>query len=84
MWKKYRKRVLLAMASQAFAQLNGINVISYYAPRVFEEAGWIGRDAILMAGVNAIIYLFSTVPTWFLVDRWGRRAILMSGGVVVS
>lgn len=84
MWKKYKKRVLLAMASQGFAQLNGINVISYYAPRVFEEAGWIGRDAILMAGINAIIYLASTVPPWFLVDRWGRRAILMSGGVVVS
>lgn len=37
-----------------------------------------------MAGINALIYLLSTVPTWFLVDRWGRRAILMSGGVVVS
>ncbi|KAH8120440.1 general substrate transporter [Phellopilus nigrolimitatus] len=84
MWKKYKKRVLLAMSSQAFAQLNGINVISYYAPRVFEEAGWIGRDAILMAGINAVIYLLSTVPTWFLVDRWGRRAILMSGGSVMA
>ena len=47
------------------------------------EAGWIGRDAILMTGINAIIYLASTIPPWFLVDRWGRRAILMSGGVVV-
>ncbi|KAI5123777.1 hypothetical protein M0805_000366 [Coniferiporia weirii] len=84
MWIKYKKRVLLAMASQAFAQLNGINVISYYAPRVFEEAGWLGRDAILMAGINAFIYLLSTVPTWFLVDRWGRRAILMSGGAVMA
>lgn len=26
------------------------------------EAGWIGRDAILMTGINAIIYLLSTVP----------------------
>ncbi len=25
MWKKYKRRVLLAMSSQAFAQLNGIN-----------------------------------------------------------
>ncbi|KAL0565185.1 hypothetical protein V5O48_016847 [Marasmius crinis-equi] len=31
MWQKYKRRVLLAMSSQAFAQLNGINVISYYA-----------------------------------------------------
>ncbi|KAL5534159.1 hypothetical protein ACEPAG_620 [Sanghuangporus baumii] len=84
MWKRYKRRVLVAMSSQAFAQLNGINVISYYAPRVFEEAGWIGRDAILMTGINAIIYLLSTVPTWYLVDRWGRRAILLSGAVVCA
>lgn len=29
-------------------------VISYYAPLVFESAGWIGRDAILMTGINGI------------------------------
>ncbi|KAJ7125692.1 general substrate transporter [Mycena crocata] len=84
MWKKYKRRVLLAMSSQAFAQLNGINVISYYAPRVFEEAGWIGRDAILMTGINSLIYILSTLPPWYLVDRWGRRAILLSGAVIMG
>ncbi|KAI0274743.1 general substrate transporter [Gloeopeniophorella convolvens] len=84
MWKRYKRRILLAMSSQAFAQLNGINVISYYAPRVFEAAGWVGRDAILMAGINAIIYILSTLPPWYLVDRWGRRSILMSGAVVMA
>ncbi|THU85990.1 general substrate transporter [Dendrothele bispora CBS 962.96] len=84
MWRKYKQRVLLAMSSQAFAQLNGINVISYYAPKVFEEAGWLGRQAILMTGINAIIYLLSTLPPWYLVDRWGRRPILLSGAVVMA
>ncbi|KIY50577.1 sugar transporter STP1 [Fistulina hepatica ATCC 64428] len=84
MWAKYKRRVMLAMSSQAFAQLNGINVISYYAPRVFEEAGWIGRQAILMTGINSVIYVLSTLPTWVLVDRWGRRAILLSGAVVMA
>ncbi|KAL0951343.1 hypothetical protein HGRIS_008047 [Hohenbuehelia grisea] len=84
MWRKYQRRVLLAMSSQAFAQLNGINVISYYAPRVFESAGWLGRDAILMTGINAIIYILSTLPPWYLVDRWGRRAILLSGAVIMA
>jgi hypothetical protein len=84
MWKRYKRRVLLAMSSQAFAQLNGINVISYYAPRVFEEAGWIGRDAILMTGINSLIYLLSTVPPWYLVDRWGRRPILLSGATIMT
>ncbi|KAK9476440.1 general substrate transporter [Lipomyces japonicus] len=84
MWRRYRKRVLIAMSSQAFAQLNGINVISYYAPLVFEEAGWIGRNAILMTGINALVYVASTIPPWFLVDRWGRRAILLSGAIVMA
>ncbi|KAI9461812.1 general substrate transporter [Boletus coccyginus] len=102
MWRKYKRRVLLAMSSQAFAQLvccssrpsilidvlvickNGINVISYYAPSVFEEAGWLGRDAVLMTGINAIIYVLSTIPPWYLVDRWGRRAILLSGAVIMG
>jgi hypothetical protein len=37
-----------------------------------------------MAGINAIIYLLATLPTWYLVDRWGRRTILLSGAVIVS
>ncbi|EXJ93663.1 hypothetical protein A1O1_02055 [Capronia coronata CBS 617.96] len=83
MFKRYYKRVFIAMSAQAFAQLNGINVISYYAPLVFESAGWVGRDAILMTGINAISYLLSTVPPWYLVDRWGRRPILLSGAVAM-
>ncbi|PYH89806.1 MFS monosaccharide transporter [Aspergillus ellipticus CBS 707.79] len=83
MFKRYNKRVLIAMSAQALAQLNGINVISYYAPLVFESAGWAGRDAILMTGINAISYLASTVPPWYLVDRWGRRPILLSGAVAM-
>ncbi|KAI9445090.1 general substrate transporter [Lactarius indigo] len=71
MWRKYKRRILLAMSSQAFAQL-------------LAAAGWLGRDAILMAGINAIIYTLSTLPTWYLVDRWGRRSILMSGAVVMA
>ena len=39
MFRRYRTRVFIAMSAQAFAQLNGINVISYYAPLVFESAG---------------------------------------------
>ncbi|KAH8145787.1 uncharacterized protein LAJ45_10264 [Morchella importuna] len=83
MWSRYRKRLLIAMSSQAFAQLNGINVISYYAPLVFEQAGWVGRDAILMTGINGIVYVLSTIPPWYLMDKWGRRPILLSGAIVM-
>lgn len=83
MFKRYYKRVFIAMSAQALAQLNGINVISYYAPLVFEQAGWHGRDAILMTGINSVTYLMSTVPPWYLVDRLGRRFILLSGAAAM-
>ncbi|KAF6219864.1 hypothetical protein HO133_003689 [Letharia lupina] len=83
MFRKYYKRLFIAMSAQGLAQLNGINVISYYAPLVFESAGWVGRDAILMTGINGITYLLSTVPPWYLVDRWGRRLILLSGAIAM-
>jgi len=83
MWRRYKKRLIIAMSSQAFAQLNGINVISYYAPLVFEEAGWVGRDAILMTGINGLVYIASTIPPWYLIDKWGRRPILLSGAAVM-
>ncbi|KAL8688560.1 MAG: hypothetical protein Q9224_004851, partial [Gallowayella concinna] len=83
MFRKYYKRLFIAMSAQALAQLNGINVISYYAPLVFESAGWVGRNAILMTGFNGITYLLSTIPPWYLVDKWGRRKILMSGAIAM-
>lgn len=84
MFRKYRTRVFIAMSAQALAQLNGINVISYYAPLVFESAGWHGQEAIKMTGINGITYLLSTIPPWYIVDRWGRRFILLSGAVAMA
>jgi hypothetical protein len=84
MFKRYSRRVFIAMSAQALAQLNGINVISYYAPLVFEEAGWYGRKAILMTGINAITYLLSTIPPWYIVDTLGRRKILLSGALMMA
>ncbi|KAL9614390.1 MAG: hypothetical protein Q9167_001120 [Letrouitia subvulpina] len=83
MFKKYYKRLFIAMSAQMLAQLNGINVISYYAPLVFESAGWVGRNAILMTGINGLTYLGSTIPPWYLVDKWGRRVILLSGAIAM-
>lgn len=42
------------------------------------------RDAILMTGVNALVYVASTIPPIFIVDVWGRRPILLSGAVIMA
>ncbi|KAI0154353.1 putative MFS monosaccharide transporter [Xylariaceae sp. FL1272] len=84
MFRRYKTRVFIAMSAQALAQLNGINVISYYAPYVFESAGWVGHDAIKMTGINGLTYLLSTIPPWYIVDRWGRRIILLTGAIAMA
>lgn len=80
MFRAYRLRIFIACSALAFAQFNGINIISYYAPMVFTEAGFKDSMALLMTGVNGTVYLLSTIPPWFLVDHWGRKPILVSGG----
>lgn len=84
MFKNYLTRVLIACSSFAFAQFNGINIISYYAPMVFAEAGFNDSNALLMTGINALVYLLSTIPPWFLADKWGRKPILISGGLMMA
>lgn len=84
LFQKYAKRLSVACFSQMFAQLNGINIISYYAPMIFESAGWVGRSAILMTGINSIVYIISTIPPWYLVDGWGRKPLLLSGLILMG
>lgn len=84
MFSNYLTRVLIACSALAFAQFNGINIISYYAPMVFAEAGFNDSKALLMTGINGLVYLASTIPPWFLVDKWGRRPILISGGLSMA
>ncbi|KAG7662676.1 HGT3 [[Candida] subhashii] len=84
LFQRYAKRLSVACFSQMFAQFNGINLISYYAPLIFESAGWVGREAILMTGINSIIYIISTIPPWFLVDDWGRKPLLLSGAILMG
>lgn len=79
--RKYPRRIFIACSAQLFAQFNGINVISYYAPLVFEHAGWVGRDALKMTGINSLIYLASTIIPWKLSESWGRKPLLMLGGL---
>lgn len=83
MFKRYLLRVLIACLALAFAQFNGINIILYYAPLVFRQAGFNEANALLMTGINGFVYLALTIPPWFLVDQWGRKPILISGGALM-
>lgn len=61
-------------------QITGINAIIYYSPRIFEAMGFTGNFALL--GLPALVQvagLAAVGTALLLVDRLGRRPILLSG-----
>ena len=75
-------RLILGVAVQAMQQLTGINIICYYLPYVLTESvGMSGPMARLLAAVNAIVYLGSTLIGLYFIERWGRRRLMMYGAL---
>ncbi|KAI9020663.1 general substrate transporter [Phycomyces nitens] len=74
-----RYRVLLGMGGQIIQQFGGINVISYYLADVFKQAGMSTEMAMLMAGVDSIVYFIGAVTAIYTIDRLGRRWLMYWG-----
>jgi MFS family permease len=80
MFTRYRKRTIVGVTAQMFAQLNGINIISFYLPSSLAAAGFSERKSLLYTAANALPYTAATTVAWWLADRWGRRPLLILGG----
>jgi SP family arabinose:H+ symporter-like MFS transporter len=80
-WRLYRKPILLAFAIAAFNQLAGINAILYYINDIFAAAGFSkvssDQQSILIGATN----LLFTLPALYLIDRIGRKSLLLIGSV---
>ena len=80
MFTRYRKRTLVGITAQMFAQLNGINVISFYLPTTLASAGFTKEKSLLYTAANSVPYVAATMLSWWLADAWGRRPLLLLGG----
>jgi sugar porter (SP) family MFS transporter len=77
--RRLRKPILLAFLVAFFNQLSGINVILYFAPRIFGLAGLEAKAALLRSvGIGITNFIFTFVGLW-LIDRLGRRTLLYIG-----
>ncbi|MCK3685568.1 sugar porter family MFS transporter [Maribellus sp. YY47] len=71
--------LLLGTLLAAFQQITGINVVINYAPVIFQQAGVGINDALLQSIVVGIVnFVFTIVAVW-LVDKKGRKILLLWG-----
>ncbi|KAL4595977.1 hypothetical protein ACB092_12G130800 [Castanea dentata] len=80
--RKYRPQLVMAIAIPFFQQVTGINVISFYAPVLFRTIG-LGESASLLSSfmITGVLGTFSTFISMLIVDKFGRRALFMIGGI---
>jgi sugar porter (SP) family MFS transporter len=72
--------LVLATGLFAFANLSGIDAILYYAPTIFLEVGFGGTYGPILATVGiGTINVFATIIAVVLIDRLGRRPLLIGG-----
>lgn len=78
---RYRKPILLAIAIGAFNQLSGINAILYYLNDIFAAAGFSRTSANVQAVAIGLMNLAATFLGMALIDRLGRKRLLLLGAV---
>ncbi|KAK0636436.1 general substrate transporter [Bombardia bombarda] len=83
--KKYRFRTMLALFILGMVQLCGIDGLLYYAPTIFAQAGLSPETASFVAsGVSGILMFAISVPALLLADHWGRRTLVIWGGISLA
>lgn len=71
--------IIIGILLSVFQQFVGINVVLYYAPRIFESMG-AGKDASMMQTViMGLVNVIFTVVAILTVDKWGRKPLLIVG-----
>lgn len=78
-----RPAVLLGVVVAATNQLVGVNAVIYYAPTMLKQAGFGSSAAILSSLGIGLVNMCLTFVALLLVDRVGRRPLLLGGTSVV-
>lgn len=84
--RKTTYRFLLGGSLFLWQNATGINAINYYSPVIFRSIGITGTNtSLLTTGIFGVIKTVITlVWLFFLIDKLGRRALLMYGAVAGS
>ncbi len=84
--RRFGKPTFIALYLAVFSQLSGVDVVIYYGPKIFEEAGSSFGSALSGQVVLGIILVLFTLVALWKVDSAGRRRLLYWGnsGVAIA
>jgi len=76
-----RPIVWVGIGLATFQQLVGINVVFYYGAVLWQSAGFSESDALLINVVSGAVSIGACLVATFLIDRIGRKPLLMTGSI---
>jgi MFS transporter, SP family, galactose:H+ symporter len=82
--RNFRRSVALGVMLQLVQQFTGMNVVMYYAPRIFQDMGYDTASQMWFTAVVGLTNVLATFIAIGLVDRWGRKPILYTGFTVMA
>ena len=78
--KPYLRATVFVVGLGFFIQITGINATVAYGPKIFQAMGIdTNTESILMSTLVQGIALVAVLASMTVVDRWGRRPILLTG-----
>lgn len=79
-----RKALLIGLFLAFLNQAAGMNVLMYYGPTIFKNAGFGGNsDFMATAGVG-VVNVIATIFATLMIDKAGRRKLLIIGEILLS
>lgn len=79
-----RRIVLIGAALAVLQQWTGINILFNYAAEVYRSAGYGDNDILLNIVITGAINLVFTVLAMLIVDRVGRRPMMLFGCIGIG
>ena len=76
-----RPQLVISVLLQIFQQFTGINAIMFYAPVLFQTLGFGSSASLYSAVIVGAVNVVSTLIAIGVVDRLGRRILLLEAGV---
>lgn len=81
---KIGKLLLIGIALAVLQQGSGINILFNYAQEVYRSAGYGVNDILFNIVITGIINLLFTLVAMLLVDRVGRRRLMLLGTTLIA